>query len=149
MAESKYGNYIITELKQGSRAPAPGQDSTPPGNPLSHTPLLNLDGHIIEDAFYVECVWIWPGDFYPETAEPRKHAHDYDEVVTFFGTDPDNPNDLCGEIEFWLEDERHILTKSSLIFVPKGLHHCPLVIRRVDRPIFHFAAGTGGAYTQE
>jgi hypothetical protein len=24
--------------------------------------------------------------------------------------------------------------------------HCPLIIRRVDRPIFHFSVVTGGTY---
>ena len=98
----------------------------------------------------MECVWIWPGpELYPTKAEPRAHAHDFDEVITFFGTDFKDPYDLCGEIELWLEDEQHILTKSCVVYVPKGMKHGPLIIRRVDRPIFHFAAGTGGIYRHD
>jgi hypothetical protein len=26
------------------------------------------------------------------------------------------------------------------------MKHCPLIIRRVDRPIFHFTTGPGGKY---
>ena len=88
------------------------------------------------------------GDVYPETAEPYSHAHDYDETLGFFGTDLSDPYDLGGEIELWMEDEKFVLTRSCLIFVPKGMHHCPLVIHRVDRPIFHFWAVPGG-YTQD
>lgn len=57
------------------------------------------------------------------------------------------PYDLGGEVEFWLEDEQHILTKTSMIFVPGGMKHCPLIVRRVDRPIFHFSTVTEGRYT--
>jgi hypothetical protein len=146
MAESKYGKYIITELKQGARAEVHQQG---PNAGKDHTQVLYLDDEVIKGAFYVESVWMWPGQFYPATAEPESHAHDFDEVITFFGTNPDDPNDLCGEIEFWLEDEKHILTKSCMIFVPGGMKHCPLIIRRVDRPIFHFATGHGGYYKQQ
>jgi hypothetical protein len=136
MAKSKYGKYIITGLKP----------DMPPGE-QNHLRLIYLDDKVVKGAFYVECVWIWPGSkFYPAQAESEAHTHDFDEVITFLGTNPEDPNDLCGEIEFWLEDERHILKESCLVFVPKGMKHCPLIIRRVDRPIFHFAAGPGGVY---
>ena len=77
------------------------------------------------------------------------HSHDSDEIIGFFGSDPQNPHDLGGEIEFWLEDEKYILTKSCLIFAPKGMKHCPLILRRVDRPIFHFSTVSGGQYTRK
>jgi hypothetical protein len=67
-------------------------------------------------------------------------------MIGFFGSNPEDPYDLGGEIEFWLEDEKHILTRSCLIFVPRGMKHCPLILKRVDRPIFHFSTVTGGQY---
>jgi hypothetical protein len=113
--------------------------------------MLSLDDTVLKGSFYTEAVWIWPGstDIYPETAEPNAHAHNYDETIAFFGTDFKNPYNLCGEIEFWMEDEKFVLTRSCLIFVPKGMYHCPLIIHKVARPIFHFAAGPGLLYTQE
>jgi hypothetical protein len=48
-----------------------------------------------------------------------------------------------------MEDEKLNLTRSCLIFVPKGMYHCPLVIHKVEKPIFHFATGPGSLYTQE
>ena len=57
-----------------------------------------------------------------------------------------DPYDLGGEIEIWLEDEKHIIDRSALIFVPAGMVHCPLVITRVDRPIFHFTIVRGHQY---
>jgi hypothetical protein len=54
--------------------------------------------------------------------------------------------DLGGESEFWLEDENYMLTKSCIIYVPGGMKHCPIVFKRIDRPIFHFLTVTGGEY---
>ena len=46
-----------------------------------------------------------PGGKFPGAAEPNSHAHEFDEVVTFIGNNVEDPYDLGGEIEFWLEDE--------------------------------------------
>jgi hypothetical protein len=48
-----------------------------------------------------------------------------------------------------MEDEKHILTRTSLIFVPARMKHCPLILRRVDRPIFHFTTVPGGRYIKD
>ncbi len=153
MTESKHSKYVLTELRHDSRDAAlpPGIDPAVVTNTKSHTKVLSLDDTVLKGSFYTEAVWIWPGstDIYPETAEPNAHAHDYDETIAFFGTDFKNPNDLCGEIEFWMEDDKFMLTRSCLIFVPKGMYHCPLVIHKVEKPIFHFATGPGLLYTQE
>ena len=75
------------------------------------------------------------------------HVHDYDEILGFYGTNTDDPYDLGGEIELTIEDEVHVLTKSSLVFLPGGMTHCPLTITKVDRPIFHFSIVMNPQYT--
>ena len=142
MAKTKYGKYIITGAKSDLELPSYRRDAAEIAAG-EHTRLIYLDEDVIKGAFYVECVWYWEGS---EKAIVGAHTHPFDEVITFFGTNPEDPQDLCGEVELWLEDEKHILTKSCLVFVPKGMKHCPLVIRRVDRPIFHFTTGPGGKY---
>ena len=101
-----------------------------------------LDSKRVPGAFYVECVWYYK----PREGGVDAHTHDFDEVIAFFGSNPDDPHDLGGEVELWMEGERHVITKSCLVFVPKGVEHCPLKFNRVDRPIFHFALGTGAKY---
>ena len=142
MAERKYEKHIITKTKSDLTLPEFRRERGDIATDLK-TPLIYLDDDILKGAFYVECVWFWKGT---DKLEVDAHTHPFDEVITFFGTDPDNPEDLCGEVEIWLEDEQYLLTKSTLIFVPKGMKHCPLVIRRVDRPIFHFTAGPSAKY---
>ena len=143
MAEKKYEKYIITKTKSDLTLPDFRREALRTA-PDVRTPMVYLDDEVLKGAFYVECVWFWKG---MEKPEVEAHTHPFDEVITFFGTNPDDPQDLCGEIEMWLEDEQYILTKSCLLFVPKGMKHCPLHIKRVDRPIFHFTAGPAAKYT--
>ena len=77
----------------------------------------------------------------------RPHVHDFDEILGFYGSNPDDMYDLGGEIEIHLNGEKHILTKSTLIYIPAGLHHVPLYINKVDRPIFHFSVVMNSEYT--
>jgi hypothetical protein len=143
MAETKYGKYIITKPKSKIPQTDWGKESSASER---LTRVMFLDNEVLKGAFYVECAWFTKGF---DEAAPLPHAHDFDEVLAFFGTNLEDPSDLCGEIEIWLDDEKHVLTQSSAVFIPKGLKHGPLVIRRVDRPIFHFATGPGGMYTGE
>ena len=150
MPESKYGKYIVSTLK-------PPATEAPWAPPLSQAGkgkggrVLFLDNDVVPGAFYTECVWIMPRPAGTGPAEGRSvgtesHAHDYDEVIAFFGTDLDDPYDLGAEVELWLEDEKHIITRSSLVFIPAGMKHCPLTFLRVDRPVFHFTTGPGKMY---
>jgi hypothetical protein len=97
--------------------------------------VMFLDDQVIKGAFYVETAWFRkatpPG--------PQTHVHDYDEVLAFFGTNPKDSHDLGGEVELWIDGEKHLITRSFMAFIPKGTKHCPLRITKVDRPIFHFA----------
>ena len=68
----------------------------------------------------------------------KPHCHKGNEIVGFLGSNPDDPSDLGGEVEMWIDGEKHILTKSTYIYIPAGVKHVPLYINRVDRPILHF-----------
>ncbi len=153
MVGSQYGKYIVSERRLDSRDAAlpPGVDPESVSNTPSHRKILSLDDYVLKGSMYTETVWMWPGreGVYPETAESGSHCHEYDEVLGFFGTDFEDPYALHGEIEFWIEDEKFMLSRSCLIFLPKGTYHCPLIIHRVERPIFHFSCGPGSAYAQE
>ena len=151
MAETKYGKYIIDRYQ-------PPANEAPWSPPLSAAGkgkggrVLYMDSDVVPGSFYTECVWILPRP--PVTGSEdsagrvgtESHTHDYDEIIAFFGTNLDDPSDLGAEAELWLEDERHIITRSSLVFIPAGLRHCPLTFLRVDRPVFHFTTGPGKMY---
>lgn len=68
--------------------------------------------------------------------EHDPHVHPNDEALVFVGLDPDNPDYLGAEIEFRFgeEQEVHVFDAPSVVIAPKGLVHCPLITRRVDKP---------------
>jgi hypothetical protein len=146
MDKTKYGKYIITELKQNI-AEASWTNPIQVAGKGRGGRLLFLDSELIPGAFYVETAWSFPEK---NKREPRivaeAHKHDHDEVFGMFGTDVDDPYDLGGEVEFWLDDEKHILTKSCIIFIPRGLMHSPLIYRKVNKPIFNFTTHSGKVY---
>jgi hypothetical protein len=141
MGESKYGKYIVSELK----VPESTQKTADEYKKFAAR-ILWLDDQVVEGAFHMNTAWYLKS---ADTLEKVPHTHDSDEIIGFFGNNPEDPYDLGGEIEIWLEDEKHIITRTSMIFVPAGMKHNPLTLRRVDRPIFHFTTVSGGRYIKE
>ena len=115
-----------------------------------------IDTNVVPGAFQMNTSWYLrpnrPDDLEAANKDSgmgslRAHTHDSDEILGFYGTDPDDPYNLSGEIELFIAGESHILTKSTLVFLPAGMEHCPLYINRVDRPIFHFSIVMESKYT--
>ena len=137
MSYSKYGKYIVTELKD----PFPAEYAA--RYAAWATRILWLDDKVVEGANQMNCSWYMrpPGITFTDA-----HTHDADEIIGFFGSNPDDPENLNAEVEIWIEDDMHLITKSAMLYMPAGLKHCPLILRRVDRPIFHFTVVTGKKY---
>ena len=76
------------------------------------------------------------------------HAHDFQEVLCFFGGNPLDISDLGAEIEVQLgaEHEKHVITRSSCISIPANVPHCPLNIKRVDKPIVFLEISNSPTY---
>lgn len=112
--------------------------------------VLWMDSNVVEGAFQMNTAWYFG---VPEL-DPvfTEHVHDYDELIGFYGSNPDDPYDLGAEMVVTIDGEEHTLTKTTLLFLPAGVPHMPLSIKRVDRPVFHFSIvispeyGAGGAY---
>jgi hypothetical protein len=140
--------YFVTDLKL-----EPGADEGPPTfTPDQAMRLICMNSKVRPGAFYMESAWYWPGKW-PETKGEEgvvgEHVHDFDETVAYVGTNPDDPYDLCGEVELWIDGKQNILDRSFIAFIPAGIKHCPLKINRVDRPIFHFTAGMSNVYIKK
>jgi mannose-6-phosphate isomerase-like protein (cupin superfamily) len=166
MAEFKQ-DYIVTEMKKDVVLAwgRPGEvlaDYIPGKNRMMEH-VLYIDGDVGTGTFYSECLWFFPPDrIDPEERErmaermkmikpgdkvgPQPHIHPFDELFTFFGSNFDDPSDLCGEIEFWLEDQPMVFDKSCIVYIPAGMKHCPLKMNRMDKPLFHFSMGFTSSY---
>ncbi|OGO30596.1 MAG: hypothetical protein A2Z29_11520 [Chloroflexi bacterium RBG_16_56_11] len=165
MAKSKHGKYITTELKQGVVMPGFKGDQKigqgyRDGYRMGLEHVIWMDEEVIPGAFYAECTWQWPPTMKDQRPRPSvitpemaknmpgitPHSHPFIELFCYFGTNMDDPGDLGGEIEFWLEDEKFILTRSFQIYIPANMMHCPLRILRMDRPMYHLTVGSGHKY---
>ncbi len=140
MKQGKYDKYFISETRPNLFHPQTR-------NRQSEFPWINYpisidqeaDGKV-KGAFWFEPNIIVrampPGK--PGETGGRPHYHDFDEYLLLLGLDPNNLADLGGEVEFWMGDgddaEKHIITKTTAVFVPRGMLHLPMFIRRVDRP---------------
>jgi len=166
MAESKYGKYICTELKKKITLPGYREfENTMIGQDLVNGKrrmmehVVWTDSEVMPGSFYSECVWLWSRDM-PNvmqmpvmTPEQMKkfegvppHAHPFPELLSFFGTDMEHPEELNGVVEFWLEDEKFLLDKSFVVYIPANMTHCPLKTIEQRKPFFHFTIGPGDMY---
>ena len=66
------------------------------------------------------------------------HAHDFDQIFHFIGGDPYDITDFDAEVEFHLGGEKHIFDRMTLVYVPKGVNHCPIYVRKVKKPVLFF-----------
>jgi hypothetical protein len=139
--------YFVTELKE-----RPIQSPwTPTFSEDEARMLYCLDSNVLKGAFYMDTAWIMPGKWTETKGEEgtvKAHTHDFDEVLAYVGTDPDDRYNLNGEIELWIDGKKNVIDKSFLAFIPAGIEHCPLTILRCDKPIFHFTAGMGHEYNR-
>ena len=141
MDEGKFGKYIIQELQE------PKNSWTPEFQAMYRKfsdRILWLDSNVVEGAIQMNTAWYFA---VPER-DPvfEEHAHDYNEIIGFFGSNPADKYNLNAEIEVTINGEVHTLTKSSLIWIPSGLPHMRISIKRVDLPVFHFSLLIGPEY---
>ena len=143
--EGKYGKYILQDIILPSMLTTP--EKVKEYYDAGKRRILWIDSQNMSCNFQMNSCWMVHAsrDFrIGQEAEggysmALPHVHDADELLGFLGSDPENPSDLGGEVEFHIEGEKHILTKSTYIFIPAGIRHVPLYTNRVDRPIFHFS----------
>ena len=116
--------------------------------------ILWIDSNVVPGAFQMNSSWYFhpnkpEGEVVKDKTLPATQSHvheDADEIVAFYGSDPEHPEELNGEIEFWIDGERYVFTKSVMVFLPAGMPHGPLFILKVDKPIFHYSVVTSKEY---
>jgi hypothetical protein len=76
-------------------------------------------------------------------------AHEFDELLCFFGGNPLDIREFGGEIELYLGDEheKHIINNTCVVYIPKGLPHGPINFKRIDKPIMFAHVSLTSRYT--
>jgi hypothetical protein len=153
MTERKYAHLIVTEDIRPKQPPPDGmlkrfQAQREAGNYLDSFHLLSLNDSVAKGALYFDAVWMQVLHGNDGFQLEVQHSHDFDEILGFFSSKQDDLRDLDGEIELWIEDEQYFITKSALVFIPKGIQHLPLYFRRIGSPLLFFTVGNGTAYSR-
>jgi hypothetical protein len=56
-------------------------------------------------------------------------------MLCFIGGNPLDITDFGAEIEFTLGGEKHRINTTAVVSIPKGVEHCPIVFKKVTKPI--------------
>ncbi|HSW38955.1 MAG TPA: twin-arginine translocation signal domain-containing protein, partial [Acidobacteriota bacterium] len=130
----KYSQYLFTGLKDELSAMIPSFGAPAP---------------------YFRGAWQIPGASInigwqvvtrPNFMEKEGHHHLVDEYFAFFGAQvPDIWSSFDAEIELCLgpDEEKHIITEPTFVFIPKGLHHCPCNFKIINKPLLFQAIHLG------
>ena len=130
MAETKYAKYLYHDfIIEGKH-----WDNLSGGKMKLAPKRLAFDGMNHWGLNY----WMrWTYVTEPFTMEQVPHSHEYDQCAHFYGGDPSNVEEFDAEVWFYLgeEGEKQVITKPTIVYIPKGMIHCPLTYKRIDKPI--------------
>jgi len=163
----QYDKYICTTLQKRHMLPGPTPEQrdklAAAGKRISMEHLHWIDADVIPGAYYGETCWIWPAD-YPNQVSWQElikqgmqapgmypHVHDFPELLSWWGTDPDHPEDT-NSMAMLMGDEVIPLERSWLAYIPANLPHMPTRAggtKVTKKPVCHWVSGPGGVYTRE
>jgi hypothetical protein len=117
---------------------------------------------VIPGAYYGESTWIWPQSYPGQITDEEQvrrttsikpmfpHDHGFPELLSWWGSDPDHPEDTTA-LAMIMGDEEITLNTSWIAYVPTGMVHMPKKIpggKVTDKPVCHWTFGPG-AYTRD
>jgi hypothetical protein len=75
----------------------------------------------------------------PDTIIDTSHKHPHDQWIFLVGTS-DNFVEFDADIEFGLDNKIYQINYPFYAYVPAGMYHCPLIVKRVGKPIIFIDA---------
>jgi len=145
MTESRYEKYVARKPMRPQGIPETSW--TMVKGSMTAPPFIFLDGDtpIKGTNTMLETMWVWKDTAVGISPERPPHKHECDEIFLFMGTNGVDSNDLGAEIEMWLgegeEAEKIAINTSSVVFVPSGLVHLPIIFNNVSKPILLVVIG--------
>jgi hypothetical protein len=148
MAELKYADCLVHDpdyyvMELADAAGMTGEDIVP-GVKTTH--LMSVDASKQDGFFYVDCMWLWEGAAAGPVGVP--HTHDFDHIIAFAGGHIDDPQDMGGEITVWLDGREESIKRNSIVFIPAGVVHGPVLFNKVERPIFFITIAITPRYSR-
>jgi hypothetical protein len=125
MPELKYKRYFLNELPGEQRFKGFGK---------MPAMVAFTDSDIIEGSNYFSVMVMGPEAVKHPGHGP--HIHQDPELLAALGTDMNNPRDLGAKIEMCMgpEMESHVITESTMMWIPAKFIHGPFRVLEVTRP---------------
>jgi len=126
MYQGKYAKYFTTDIKEDSTLPAdiiPGPTFGFRGASQIPGACANFGWNVIYKPYFIDRV---------------THIHAGDEYLCFLGGQvPDCFSNFDAEIDFHFgkEQELYTITEPTIVHIPKGVFHCPLEFRKINKPL--------------
>jgi len=142
VGEKKYSKYIYEY---------DGRNEPPIPETIPFKMITVIDNDVLPGSDFYKVHWVLPHDKpFLEVGHPP-HIHKDPELLFHIGSDPYNPQDLGAEIEMSLgpEMEKHVLTKSCVIFIPPNFIHSPWKVLRTWRPFIFIEVNQGSKHTEK
>jgi hypothetical protein len=148
MAKTKYANCLVQKpgafpMELLDKSGKPAKDIVP-GVKTTH--ILTADESKQKGFFFVDGVWLWSGAAKEPVGVP--HKHDFDHVLCFAGGHIDDPQDFGAEITIWLDGHKEVIKRNSIIFVPAGVVHGPILFNNIPRPVYFLTVAITGLYSR-
>ncbi len=143
MSETKYGKYFKT------------YQAKPEEVERGRTGIARIDRAAFEGSNFYWVHWNIPNPTAKSTdmlaVGHPPHIHKDAEILMLIGTNPDDPTDLGAEVELQMgsEREKHVMTKSTVVFIPPNIIHCPYIVKRTDRPWIFIEINQGPVHTEK
>jgi hypothetical protein len=101
--------------------------------------------------YYIELGWTFgmPVSKRTSSAMPEMAHPNFDEIVLHTGGDPENPEDLGGDIEFFVGGQCLAFSTSTGLFIPRGIPHGPIICREYRKPHIVMAIMCGAGTIKE
>ena len=140
---AKYGKYFLSDNRQPPKANDFVSLNSLPPFPEIASPQTYFRGAVALPGATATIGW---QVFKAPVCWETPHIHKYDEFLIFLGAEPP---DLCksfdAEVDLWMgeEMEKHTITSTTVVFIPKGMQHAPLNFRAIRKPILFHALYLG------
>lgn len=103
---------------------------------------IERDGSIIFDGIFgkpeelgASCQLLYSIVTREHVNEATPHYHKFPIIMGFIGSDSKDIYDFDAEIEFYIDGEKQIITNTSIVTVPPETPHCPLIFKRIGKPV--------------
>jgi hypothetical protein len=124
MSKTNYEEYLVRKPAYKSGIGIKGRQS----------PVMTYMSDDLVPGCNVNLEFSWIYNIPSPNPHMVEHYHEYDMVVLYIGGDPQDLNDLGGDIVYYVGGQPITFNKNASFFIPKGVKHGPAIWKSFRKP---------------